>query len=221
MKKVVVIAAAGRGNRLGENKPKCLVKLDGHYIFEYLLEAFSWADEIRMVVGYKKDDVKEIVRKLSDKVLFVDNDDYANTTTLQSNYLAVKDDDEKVLFIDGDMVITKDTSKLLESMYEADHEFVGVATDLSEQPVYVGENDGEVMWFSYEKKTGYEWANVALLDAKMLAYNKTHFFVQIEKFLPLHMLEIERLEVDTQNDYQVALETIMANRDKYDFWEKK
>lgn len=220
MKKVVVIAAAGRGNRLGENKPKCLVVLHGHYIFEYLLEAFSWADEIRMVVGYKKDEVKRIVREFSDKVSFIDNDDYANTTTLQSNYLAVKEDDEKLLFIDGDMVITKATADLLRDKYEKGNLFVGVAKDLSEQPVYVGAENEKVEWFSYDKPSDLEWANVALLDSKMLEYNKTHFFVQIEKHLPLDYLVVERLEVDTQADFKLAEATIEDKKHEYCFWEK-
>lgn len=218
MKKIVVIAAAGKGNRLGKNKPKCLVKLHGHYIFEYLLQAFGWADEIRMVVGYKKDEVKAIVGQYTDKVVFVDNDEYSDTTTLQSNYMAIKEPEEKLLFIDGDMVITKDTSIQLKEMFEKGENFIGGATDISEQPVYVGVQDGMVEWFSYEKVAGYEWANVALLDASMIEYNKTHFFVQIEKYLPMKLFEVERLEVDTPSDYQYACEVIEKFPEKYNYW---
>ena len=50
MKKIIVIAAAGKGSRLGAGKPKCLIEVCGRAIFEYQLKAFGWADEIRMVV---------------------------------------------------------------------------------------------------------------------------------------------------------------------------
>ena len=86
LKKIVVIAAAGKGNRLGAGMPKCLVEINGHAIFEYLLKAFEWADEIRMVVGYKAELVKEKVQAINLSVKFIENREYETTNTLQSNY---------------------------------------------------------------------------------------------------------------------------------------
>lgn len=216
MKKVVIIAAAGKGNRLGAGVPKCLVEVNGHAIFEYLLKAFYWADEIRMVVGYKADEVRKKVSAVNSKVKFILNEEYASTTTLQSNYLGGLDVGEKALFIDGDMIISRATSEMLNKMYEIGEEFVGVATDISEQPVYTGVENGKVVWFSYDRKSDYEWANVALIDTRRLEYLHTHFYVQIEKLIPLKSVEIERLEIDTPSDYEYA--TKMVNNQKYTFW---
>ena len=73
MKKIVVIAAAGVGSRLGFGMPKCLVEVKGHRIFEYQLEALDWADEIRMVVGYHADEVVKQVSAYNPNVKFEQN----------------------------------------------------------------------------------------------------------------------------------------------------
>lgn len=221
MKKVVIIAAAGKGNRLGAGIPKCLVEVNGKCIFEYLLEVFSWADEIRMVVGYRAEDVISRVSKINPNIVFVHNEDYAGTTTLQSNFLGAKGIEGKALFIDGDMIIGRGTSKMLYEAYERNKEFIGVASDISEDPVYAGVIDGKLEWFDYNRESAYEWANVALLDTKKLEYNPTHFFVQIQKYLPMEAVEIERLEIDTPSDYEYAMKAIVQEPEKYDFWRKR
>ena len=218
MKKIVVIAAAGKGNRLGAGLPKCLVEVNGHAIFEYLLKAFEWADEIRMVVGYKAEEVIKKVSSVNPKVVFIRNDQYAETTTLQSNFLGVEGLQQKVLFIDGDMIISRQTAECLRLEYEKDIEFVGVARDISEEPVYAKVENGEVIWFDYNRQADGEWANVALLHSNRLEYNKTHFFVQIEKILPLKAVDIERLEVDTVADYEYAKKMTIEASQKFGYW---
>lgn len=218
MKKTVVIAAAGKGSRLGAGLPKCLVEVYGHAIFEYQLRAFHWADEIRMVVGYRSEEVIARVSAVDSRVVFVQNRDYAGTTTLQSNFLGAQGVAGKALFIDGDMVISRRTSEALHQAYERGEDFIGVARDLSEEPVYAGVENGQVHWFSYDRPSAYEWANVALLNVEKLADQKTHFYVRLEKYLPTKTLAVDRLEVDTPEDLQLAERRIAACRDDYDFW---
>lgn len=218
MKKKVIIAAAGRGSRLGAGIPKCLVEVYGHAIFEYQLRAFHWADEIRMVVGYRSEEVVSRVSAVDSRVVFVQNQDYANTTTLQSNFLGAQGVAGKTLFIDGDMIISRRTSEALRQAYEQGEDFIGTAGDLSEEPVYAGVENERVQWFSYDRPSVYEWANVALLDVGKLAYQKTHFYVQLGKYLPTKALVVDRLEVDTPEDLRHAERRIADCRDGYDFW---
>lgn len=218
MKKVIVIAAAGKGSRLGAGKPKCLIEVNGHAIFEYQLKAFAWADEIRMVVGFQAADVMEKVTQMNPNVKFIVNDEFNATTTLQSNYLGAADIQGKALFIDGDMIISRETAQRLQTVFEENEEFVGVATDISEEPVYACVEDQQVIWFDYNRIANHEWANVALLETKKLEYLPTHFFVQIEKSLPIKAVEIERLEVDTKEDLIHAERVIQEHPDKYDYW---
>lgn len=113
MKKTVVIAAAGKGSRLGAGLPKCLIEVNGHAVFEYQMKALQWTDEIRMVVGYRAEEVIRRVSAVNDKVVFVWNEDYAKTTTLQSNFLGAEGIREKALFIDGDMLLCRGTGGAL------------------------------------------------------------------------------------------------------------
>lgn len=218
MKKTVIIAAAGVGSRLGAGIPKCLVEVNGHAIFEYQLGAFSWADEIRMVIGHMAEEVIRRVSSVNPNVVFIENTDYSNTTTLQSNFLGAQGVEGKAMFIDGDMVISRGTAGALCQAYEAGEDFIGVARELSGEPVYAGVENGQVQWFSYDRPSPYEWANVALLDVGKLAYQKTHFYVQLEKFLPTKALVIDRLEVDTPEDLQHAERVLAAHWKDYDFW---
>lgn len=218
MKKTVVIAAAGGGTRLGIGLPKCLVNIGEHKIFEYLLKAFAWADEIRMVVGFMADEVMKQVSEIDNRVVFVHNLDFSHTSTRQSNFLGVQGIEGTVLFIDGDMIISRKTSDLLCHAYDTGESLIGVAKQLSEEPVYAGVEDGKIQWFSYDCPSEYEWANVALLDAKKLKDQNTHFYVQLEEYLPTKSVLIERLEIDTPDDLEHAKHEIVLHPGKYNFW---
>lgn len=219
MKKTVIIAAAGMGSRLGAGKPKCLVEVGGHAVFEYQLKAFQWADEIRMVVGYMADEVIARVSAVNRQVVFIHNQEFSSTSTLQSNFLGSQGLEGNALFMDGDMIISRRTADAFRRTYEAERPFIGVARDLSKEPVYAGVNDGHLQWFSYDRPSEYEWANAALLDVKKLEFHNTHFYVQLEKFLPMEALVIDRLELDTPEDLQHAEQVIAARTADYDFWE--
>lgn len=215
MKKTVVIAAAGVGNRLGLKQPKCLVPVNGVPIFQYQLKAFEGFDEIRMVVGYKAEEVIDAVSAIRSDVIFIKNNDFHSTTTLQSMYLGARGLVGRVLFIDGDMILSRNTATKVFLACESGYEFIGVASDISEEPVYAGVEDDAVTWFGYDKKAEFEWANLACIDCSKLEYKKTHFFVQLAKFLPVKAIEIERLEVDTPSDFEVATTKIRDNPGKF------
>ena len=216
MKKTVIIAAAGSGSRLGFGLPKCLVKIGGHAIFEYQLKAFEWADEIRMVVGYMAEEVIHRVSSINSDVIFVKNQDYLKTTTLQSNFLGAKGLKGNALFIDGDMLIDQTTTMRLLKEYESGIPCIGVSREMSEIPVYAGVENGQVQWFSFDKFAEYEWANIAMIDPRELEYNPTHFYIQLEKILPIRAVSVKRLEIDTPEDLQYAERMVFTHPEDYE-----
>ena len=218
MKKTVIIAAAGSGSRLGFGLPKCLVKIGGHAIFEYQLKAFEWADEIRMVVGCASERVIQEVAAINSNIIFVNNIDFANTSTLQSNFLGAINVEGNALFIDGDMIISKKTAGDILQACDSGEMFVGVSRDISSEPVYAGVKEEKVCWFSYDKTSEFEWANVAFWNARELEYKNTHFYVQLEKRLPIKSVLVDRLEVDTPEDFRYVQDYILSHKEKYDFW---
>ena len=60
----IIIAAAGRGKRLGLGLPKCLVRVQNRAIIEYQLHLVRHIPHVRLVVGYFEQDVVEFVRRL-------------------------------------------------------------------------------------------------------------------------------------------------------------
>ena len=64
MKKTVIISCAGVGSRLGLNIPKCLVEINNKSLLEFQLEQLQDVDDIRVVVGYKKDLVIDKIKTM-------------------------------------------------------------------------------------------------------------------------------------------------------------
>lgn len=220
MKKTVVIAAAGVGSRLGAGIPKCLVEVCGHAVFEYQLRAFDWADEIRMVVGYRAAEVIERVSAVNDKVVFVHNREYSTTNLRQSYYLGAQGITGKALFLDGDTIMGNTASGLIHEACKTNEDFIAVVRTLSENPIYAGVQNGKVQWFSYERESEYELANAAFMDAERLEYLNTLFYVQLEQYLPTKAIPIESLEIDTPADRCHAERIVAACAEEYDFWRK-
>lgn len=218
MKNIVIIAAAGVGSRLGAGIPKCLVEVGGHAVFEYQLRAFSWADEVRMVVGYHGDEVVKRVSAFAPQVKFIHNHEYAATNLRQSYYLGAQGVEGKALFLDGDTIMGKTAAGVIRRSMEHGEDFITVVKTVSENPIYAGVEQGMVRWFSYERVSDYELANAAFMDSRKLEYLNTLFYVQLEQHLPTKAVPIESLEIDTPEDLRHAERRIAADSNDYDFW---
>ncbi|WP_455241152.1 phosphocholine cytidylyltransferase family protein [Methanothermobacter tenebrarum] len=99
----VVILAAGVGSRLGHGLPKALVKLcDEKTILDHQLENLKSAglEDIRVVIGYKGGLIKERHPDLE----YVINRRYYATNTSKSLLIGIRDLDEDVIWLNGDVV---------------------------------------------------------------------------------------------------------------------
>lgn len=81
-----VILAAGRGSRLGEGMPKCLVRLDERALIHHQLDALDAAgiDEVCVVVGYGAERVRAVV---GERCHYVLNPRFDETNSLYSLWL--------------------------------------------------------------------------------------------------------------------------------------
>ena len=98
-----IIVAAGMGRRLRpytDDRPKCLVEINGRSILERQLDAYRAAgiDEIYIVRGYMKE------RLQFEGVKFFDNDDFANNNILLSLFYAESRMEGGFLFSYADIV---------------------------------------------------------------------------------------------------------------------
>lgn len=201
----VVIAAAGMGKRLGKGMPKTLVRVNGKMICEYQLELLKDVKNVFMVVGFCEDEVMETVRKIRSDIIFVRNSDYRHTKTLESYYMASKLIKGKALYMDGDMILSPTDFKKFMNQCIKHKMCVGVSKRISDDPVYAFINDNnQVRKFSYEGKSDYEWANLLYIDSDKLSSGKENVFEYISRYLPINYEVVDRLEVDTPEDLNLA-----------------
>jgi len=86
-----LILAAGMGSRLSpisDNIPKALVPVNGKPILVQQLENLvdNGIHDIAVVVGYKGEAIRKLIRKRFDFVSVVENPNYAKTNNMYSAY---------------------------------------------------------------------------------------------------------------------------------------
>src|SRR5688500_19794711 len=84
-----IILAAGKGTRLdgAAVKPKCLVEVGGETLLQRQIETLKSLDvrEIVIVVGFGADSIRQAC---GDEITFVENERFAETSSLYSLWLA-------------------------------------------------------------------------------------------------------------------------------------
>jgi NDP-sugar pyrophosphorylase family protein len=220
MKRTVVIAAAGSGRRLAADLPKCMIKINNHYIFEYLLKAFEQYDEIRMVVGYKAEMVAEAVSAVSKDVVLITNKDYDKSSgPLQSLFLGSAGLTGKVLYSVGDVIYSRSSAAALYMESAGEDEFVTITGNISENPIFADVQSGcRLVQLDRRIVSEFEFAGSAFIDSSKIENKDSFFFEQLNHYMPLKTITIERLEVDTKADFSFAEKAVSENPDQYDFW---
>lgn len=125
----IIILAAGIGSRLGNPFPKPLTLLkNGKSIMEFqtdnIISKYS-ADDINVVVGFKKDLIMERFPDLT----YIYNPFFDRTNTSKSLLQALKKNkDKSVLWFNGDVVFDQLILDVLDPYVQANESFVAVNT---------------------------------------------------------------------------------------------
>lgn len=113
-----VILAAGMGRRLasmGWGRPKCLLPIGGRSLLDNIITSLL-ENEIRhvvTVVGYQRDSVEAAAREHPIRCDFVVNEDFANTNTIHSLWLARDYLDDDFLYFNADVYFDRRIVRLL------------------------------------------------------------------------------------------------------------
>lgn len=193
-----IIPAAGKGNRLGLNVPKALIKICGKYLIEWQLDAL-YGKEIVIVAGYMANELKEVVGNRANVII---NKYYEKTNTLDSVCLGLYDidDDTDVTIVDGDILFKWG------DFLEKDH-FIAVKKFINDSPVYAQVDQNRVINFSRDNITEYEWACICRGKAKWFRQcNKGYIYQALEPNLPLTAVEVDVVEIDVQDDIPIVEE---------------
>lgn len=208
VKKTIVISCAGRGTRLGINKTKALVEIDGKPIIIRQLEMLKDYEDIRIIVGYQKEMVIDTVKAFRDDVTFLENLDYENTGTGASFTIGIQNAEELVVSLDGDLLVhPEDLKKILES----DKECVCGAIPYTEDPILMqtAEVDGKLCGVGFSKDKGeYEWTGLVQVRGKRLLPGVGHVCDMLVPILPMEMEFIRCKEVDTLPDLENAVKWV-------------
>jgi choline kinase len=205
--KHAIISAAGFGSRLGMNSPKCIVDVHGKPIIYYLLELLQDIQDVRVVVGYMEEKVIDCVRQIRPDVTFVRNPLYHSTSNSYSLHLATKDLSEPYVIIDGDLLVHKEQFKDFISLCANDGvSRICVTESKSEEAVFTDlDSSGNLIGFSRVVNTGTEWSGIAYLNNVKILANQNYVFEELKSILPVKAYEMEVYEVDTPEDYKLAL----------------
>ena len=201
----VVISCAGIGSRLGLNSTKALINIFGKSLIGWQLELFKDVQDVRIVVGFQASLVIEEVLKYRKDVIFVYNHNYFETKTGASFYLGAQSANEFVMEYDGDLLVHPDDMKML---LEQKGEWIAYTDIVSSDPIFVNVNaKNEVESFSKESGD-YEWTGPCCIKRKKVGFTAHNVYNQLESHLPLKGIKIRAIDIDTDADYQNALETL-------------
>lgn len=201
----VIINAAGRGARLGQARPKCLVPFLGQPLIHWQLQTVAEIADLVIVIGYQAEDVRrEVVARRPD-ARFVYNERFSSTGTASSLCLAAKTCDGPVLSLDGDMLVHPDDLKRLLS---APSPCIGLSPIQSNAPVLVdvkgesGDDDERATRFHYQVlatdySSCFEWTGLVVFDPTKLSLDaEGHVFEMITPLLPCHTVHVRCCEID-------------------------
>jgi len=194
-----VILAAGFGMRMNNSKPKALIDLKGgKTILDYQVERLSKyapADNVFMVVGYKK----ELIMEQHPELTFIYNEEYNKTNTAKSLLRALKKvKSGDVLWLNGDVifderVLTKIINKSISSNKSSilvDNKRCG-----EEEVKYDVDKGGDISLISKEVKNA---------KGEALGIN-----LMLEKDVPIFIKSLEKVE--NQDYFEKAIENMIIN----------
>jgi L-glutamine-phosphate cytidylyltransferase len=229
-----IILAAGKGTRLdgAAVKPKCLVDVGGSTLLHRQIDTLRslGVSKIVVVVGFGADSIRE---RCDDEIGFVENDVFAETSSLYSLWLA------REHLTDGFVVLNSDVlfhPQMLSDLLECNHPDALLISDSDPNPLgdeemkikmrdrFVidiskqmdpleadGENVGIVKFSASGAKQLVEYMN-ALIGSGELKHWAPRAFLEFARNHPLHALSTRGLpwiEIDFPQDYQRAVSEIL------------
>jgi len=207
--KHAIISMAGLGSRLGFNMTKGLLKVGEKRIIDYQLELLEDIPDVRIVIGFQEYKVMAHVKNIREDVTFVRNPDFRNTSNSYSIYLASKDLKDPYLIIDGDLLINKtDFQNFIKEC--SNESVIGITPTKTEEAVFVSINKYKHLINNFQRnpKLEYEWTGLAYLNDIFIHKNQGYVYRELEKNLPLKYHILECFEIDTEADFDLAMNNL-------------
>jgi len=243
MKYKAVILAAGLGSRLGnltEEVPKAMVKVDGHPIIDYQMNALKCnnINDVIIVVGYKKDILVNYVNQNWNNKLnlhFVENTNYATTNSAFSLNLSKKFIDSKsYIHLNCDTIFTSEILSMLKNSKKTNQIVVNKDVQLSDnmEQVYLDDSNkitymnnvydkeavGKAMGLAKISKGALNWITERIEHYHSNGLFNTNFYGIIRECIsniPFYSLCTGMnsiVEVNSQEELKIADKIISSNK---------
>jgi len=206
--KTIIISCAGMGSRLGKGLPKALVEIDGKKLIIRTLEMLRNCKDVRVVVGYKKEELIKVIKEYREDIKIYVNDNFMNTGAGASISLAVENANEYIIAMVGDLLIKPDDMKRI---LKQNGNFACLCKERTENPIFATIKNEKIIGFSREFGD-YEWIGVCQMDSKKFIPGIKNIHSLFEKFLPADYLLLDAKEIDTPNDYDNAIKWLERQR---------
>lgn len=203
----VLIAAAGIGSRLGMNMPKVLVEVNGRSLLDRLLrDVLVDETDVRLIVGFRADEVIAAARAVRDDVIIVRNPNFRDTSVRHSFWLAARHLDADCIIVDGDTLIDPASYRAFRRAAQLAPSLIGVARATTTDAVFAHTDTGPTWVRRFDRTQGapHEWCGVAKLPAALFDQPHQYVFECIAPMLPAPAFRVDCAEVDTQEDLAKA-----------------
>jgi choline kinase len=189
--------------------PKCMVEIGGRTILTRLIDVLSeHLEPIHVVIGYREEMLIEYCARHHRDVVLVRNPEFRTTTTAQSYALGAAHLAGKVLFLDGDLILSPDSVAAFVRAAAEYEVLIGVTDTKSENAVMTSctsvDRRLRIHEFSRVKFSPYEWANVVAAPSSMMQGATGYVYERLAEHLPLPAHAIELNEIDTAADLEAA-----------------
>lgn len=198
----VVICCAGMGTRLGIGTTKALVDICGKPLIMRQLELLKNYDDIRIVVGFDAERVIRTVKEYRKDIMFVCNYDYKYNGPADSLRKALLGIREFVVILDGDTIPNPDD---FDKFLSCTEECVAVSKMASGETIAAQLSGKKVICLA-ERQSEIQWSGIAKIRSTSLKGDSPHVYDMVNRVLPLPAFEMRLKEINTQEDYDRAIE---------------
>ena len=199
----VIICAAGIGTRLGIGTTKALVDINGVPLILRQLELLKDFYDVRIVVGFQAERLIQVVNEYRKNVMFAFNYEYETTGVADSLRKGLLASREWVISLDGDILVNPNDFK---KFLIHDRECLGIIPLSSSEPVMATVEFEQVKSLS-KTKGNMQWPGIMKIKAdKLIETSSSHVYEIINTILPLPAFNLRAREIDTQEDYERAIE---------------
>ncbi len=188
-----------------------MLEIEGRTLLSRLIELVEpYVARVHVAVGYREDIIIEHCSRYHRHVVLVRNPDYRSTNTAFSMALGARGFHGKVIFLDGDLLISRAAFGSFARRAATTDLLVGLTRQTSEHGVFVDAVNADeaehptICGFTRDRRQPLEWANVFAGPARVLDDARGYVFEALGAWLPLPGHVLELAEVDTPGDLEQA-----------------